>query len=162
MTCAEPKSCCMPSSTGADAGHAREEAHLAGCLHCARNFVRIADAASHVGCAAAHTAPAGLRHRIDAAGARTPCARCACREPLEHAEGFPMGTALDSDSGEPRIGVIGTDQDQHVLGDYPAHVRCFRESLTDVETSDQHTVKPWFNGKPTLAAGGGPHGPGSR
>ena len=69
-------------------------------------------------------------------------------------KGFVMGTALSTAlAASLVIAVIRTDQDQRVLGDVTsAHVRSLQgDHLTDVQTSDQHTVKPWFNGKVDIA-----------
>ena len=51
------------------------------------------------------------------------------------------------------VAIIRTDQDQRLLGDIvSAHVRSLQaDHLTDVRTSDQHSVKPWFNGKADIA-----------
>src|SRR5437588_13116266 len=65
-----------------------------------------------------------------------------------------MGTALSTAmAASVVVGVIRSDEQERVLGDVvSAHVRSLQgEHLTDVETTDQHTVKPWINGKLDLA-----------
>src|SRR5260221_9759945 len=98
-----------------------------------------------------YTAPMSLRHRMEGALPSAPKRVSNLRSVLK---GFVMGTALSTAlAASLVIAVIRTDQDQRLLGDIiTAHVRSLQgEHLTDVQTSDQHTVKPWFNGKVDVA-----------
>ena len=150
MTCAESEILLHALLDGElDAGHARDvEAHLEGCSRCAAQFRAYRELQQAMPAAPLrYTAPAGLRHRIERALPSAP-ARAASRWNM--LKGFAMGTALSAAMAAGLvIAVIRTDQDQRVLGDVvSAHVRSLQgDHLTDVQTSDQHTVKPWFNGK---------------
>src|SRR5262245_13884167 len=143
-----------------DAGHAREvEAHVAACPRCGVQLSQLR--ALHTEMSAPQlrfSAPANLRARIEA---MVPAARAsatvvpypvASRRTL--LKSFALGSVLSGAlAASLMIAVIRSDQDQRIMGEVvTAHLRSLQvEHLTDVLTSDQHTVKPWFNGKLDVA-----------
>jgi len=154
MTCAETEILLHALLDGElDAGHARDvEAHLEGCPRCVAQFRAHREMQQAMSAAQLrYTAPMSLRRRIDMTLPSAPQRTSSRRSVLK---GFVMGTALSTAlAASLVIAVIRTDQDQRVLGDVTsAHVRSLQgDHLTDVQTSDQHTVKPWFNGKVDVA-----------
>jgi anti-sigma factor RsiW len=135
-----------------DAGHARDvEAHVASCRRCA---AELAAARDMKGALAAtnlrFSAPASLRMRVE--GAIPKPQPVANRRTL--LKGFALGSAMSALAAS-GIGfvVLREAREDRVLGDaISAHLRSLqREHLTDVLSSNQHTVKPWFNGKLDLA-----------
>jgi anti-sigma factor RsiW len=160
MTCAESEILIHALLDGElDAGHARQvEAHLDGCPRCGAQLdafraMRHAMSAPQL----RYEAPIGLRRRIEMALPSAPLrVPVTPRAPSRWSmlKGFAMGTVLSTAiAASLVVAVIRTDQDQRLLGDViSAHVRSLQgEHLTDVQTSDQHTVKPWFNGKVDVA-----------
>jgi anti-sigma factor RsiW len=144
-----------------DAGHARDvEAHAADCPACgpkleAFRAMRAALAAADL----KQAAPSSLRDRIDAALPRSPPRLVFARRLLQPSRrtflgGFAAGTALSAATAASLVlGLLGNNEEQTVANEVvSAHVRSLQPGhLTDVETSDQHTVKPWFNGKLDVA-----------
>jgi anti-sigma factor RsiW len=135
-----------------DAGHAREvEAHIASCPACAaelasqREMQRVlADTNLR------YAAPAGLRARIEASlpqPQRQPSRRSVLR-------GFAMGSAVSALAASGVVAVVlRQDDQQRILSEMvSAHLRSLQAGhLIDVVSTDQHTVKPWFNGKLDVA-----------
>jgi len=158
MTCDEAKGLLHALLDGElDAGQAREvEAHVASCPRCAaelRQFREMRQAMA--GANLRFAAPAALRSRIEAAlpapGVFAPAAAPSRRSLLK---GFAFGTALSAIAATGAVFmVVRSDRDERVLGDVvSAHLRSLQaDHLTDVPSSDQHTVKPWFNGKLAVA-----------
>jgi len=147
-----------------DAGHARDvEAHLAGCAECAKKlaaFRTMRQAMSEA--QLKETAPLYLRERIEAAlpaPALAPPAVAPRSSPLRlnrrfFAGGFAAGALVSGAVAAALvIGVFRSDDNQLIASEVvSAHLRSLQPGhLTDVETSDQHNVKPWFNGKLDVA-----------
>jgi len=139
-----------------DASHALEvEAHVTSCARCAAllrdtRAIRRAMAAAPL----RYVAPASLRERIEAALPQVQPEQRVVPSRRRLLQGFAMGSLL---SGALAAGLVAVvmrrDEDERMLGEVvSAHLRSLQsDRLVDVQSSDQHTVKPWFNGRLDLA-----------
>src|SRR6185369_14030580 len=131
-----------------DAGHAHEvENHIEGCPRCAaalRDYREISSAIAEAG--VSYTAPASLRQRIEAALPQprpVPSRRAVLR-------GFAMGSAVSALAATGLVAIVLRNDDAERIQSevVSAHLRSLQAGhLTDVISTDQHTVKPWFNGR---------------
>ncbi len=153
MTCDEAKIMLHALLDGElDAGHAREvEAHVASCPTCAPEFEAQRDMQRMLADTnLRYTAPASLRARIEASlpqPQRQPTRRSVLR-------GFAMGSAVSALAASGVVAVVlRQDDQQRILSEVvSAHLRSLQAGhLIDVVSTDQHTVKPWFNGKLDVA-----------
>ena len=138
-----------------DAGHAREvEAHIAGCPNCAAQLAAYREMSKVVaGTDLRYAAPPRLRRRIEAS---LPQRQAQMRMPNRRSvlRGFAMGSAMSAIAATGLIAVVlRNDDEQRILSEVvSAHLRSLQAGhLTDVISTDQHTVKPWFNGKLDVA-----------
>jgi anti-sigma factor RsiW len=128
------------------------EAHLAGCAACraAVDGTRAFSAAIRAE-AEYFEAPPALAARLAAASrpaqpARPAPRRMAAWRPLALAASVLLAVVLAGGVGY--FGSLVGPQDRLVQDVVDGHVRSLQaEHLTDVASSDQHTVKPWFDGR---------------
>jgi anti-sigma factor RsiW len=136
------------------------EAHGATCSACAEKLTSFRALREAMNSAALkETAPAHLRDRIEAALPSPSAQIIAPRQFFQPSRrsffgGLVMGSALSAAVAATLVvGVFWSDQNQQVADQVvSAHIRSLQAGhLMDVETSDQHTVKPWFDGRVDVA-----------
>ena len=136
-----------------DAGHAREvEQHVATCPRCTATLAAYRQMSGAVASGdLRYAAPASLRARIEASLPKElpsnvqpmPTRRSVLR-------GFAMGSAASAIAATGLFAVLLSNDDQSRIEAeiVSAHLRSLQAGhLTDVISTDQHTVKPWFAGK---------------
>ena len=163
MNCAQPEIMLHALIDGElDASHTRGvEAHVVSCPACTEKLKAFrAMHTAMTGAGLKETAPAGLRARIEmvlplsSAHIITPTRFSRPRTARSFFGGFAVGTIASAALAASLVlTVVRNDQEQSIANDVvSAHIRSLQAGhLMDVETSDQHTVKPWFDGRVDVA-----------
>ena len=127
------------------------EAHLATCRGCSAAVERADALRAAIGAAAlAYSPPPDLAPRIRAAVRRAARPRTGLLPYPWRWAAIPAGMALAAAlSWMVAVNVVGLGGRQPLLDELVSgHVRSLMvDHLVDVTSSDQHTVRPWFNGK---------------
>jgi anti-sigma factor RsiW len=133
------------------------ETHLQVCGECARELERLqALRAAFQRGSLAYAAPAGLRERIQSSlSAPTPgetpkrATGWPAMQFLRWAGAFAVLALCAVTAWQLLPGLRGTTNDQRLAAEvFASHVRSLEANhLMDVASTDQHTVKPWFDGK---------------
>jgi len=152
MTCDEAETLLHALIDGElDAGHSRDvEAHVAGCPRCVAALADYREMSKAIaGANLRYSAPLELRRRIEAS---LPQALPQTSAPNRRSviRGFAMGSAVSALAATGLVAIVlRNDDEQRLLSEVvTAHLRSLQAGhLIDVVSTDQHTVKPWFNGK---------------
>src|SRR5258708_13625131 len=134
-----------------DDGRAREvEDHIADGAACAADLAAYREMSKAISAAdLRYAAPPQLGRRIEGA---LPQAAVLPQAPSRRAvlRGFAMGSAVSAIAATGLVAIVLRNDDaQRIESEIvSAHLRSLQAGhLTDVISTDQHTVKPWVNGK---------------
>jgi anti-sigma factor RsiW len=124
------------------------ETHLANCPRCSAQRRQYEDLSGALSKAVLrYQAPLDLLRRVEAS-IKAPVRTATDRRSL--LKGFAMGSMISAAmAASLAVVVFNADADERILDDgISAHLRSLQANhLIDVASTDQHTVKPWFNGK---------------